>query len=45
MRAREGARILRRDLELMELIAAADAVLKARVDPEDAEDWLAHPFS
>ena len=34
----------RRDLELMELIAATDAVLKARVDPEDAEDWLAHPF-
>ena len=25
----------RRDLELMELIAATDAVLKARVDPED----------
>ena len=35
----------RKDLELMELIAATDAVLKARVDPEDAEDWLAHHFS
>ena len=36
----------RRDLELiMEVIGAAEAVLKARVDPEDAEDWLAHPFS
>ena len=29
----------------MEVIAATDAVVKARVDPEDAEDWLAHPFS
>ena len=35
----------RRDLELMEVIAAADAAVNARVDPEDAEDWLAHPFS
>jgi hypothetical protein len=29
----------------MEVIGAADAALKARVDREDAEDWLAHPFS
>jgi len=29
----------------MEVIAATDAVVKARVDPEDVEDWLAHPFS
>ena len=36
----------RRDLELMEVIAAAeDAVVNARVDPEDAEDWLARAFS
>jgi hypothetical protein len=36
----------RRDLELMEVIAAAeDAVVEAREDPEDAEDWLAHAFS
>ena len=34
-----------RDLELMEVIAAADAVVKARVDLEDAEDWLACAFS
>jgi hypothetical protein len=35
----------RRDLELMEVIAAADAAVNARVDPEDAEDWLARAFS
>jgi hypothetical protein len=36
----------RRDLELMEVMAAADdAVVNARVDLEDAEDWLAHAFS
>jgi hypothetical protein len=35
----------RRDLELMELIAAADAVVNARVDLEDAKEWLARPFS
>jgi hypothetical protein len=36
----------RRDLELMEVIAAAeDAVLNARVDLEEAEDWLARAFS
>jgi hypothetical protein len=29
----------------MEVIAAADAVVKARVDLEDAEDWLARAFS
>ena len=34
-----------RDLELMEVVAAADAVVKARVDLEDAQDWLAHAFS
>ena len=34
-----------RDLEPMEVIAAADAVVKARVDLEDAEDWLARAFS
>jgi hypothetical protein len=35
----------RRDLELMEVIASAeDAVVKARVDLEDAEDWLARAF-
>ena len=35
-----------RDLELMEVIAAAeDAVVNARVDLEDAEDWLARAFS
>jgi hypothetical protein len=34
-----------RDLELMEVIVAADAVVKARVDLEDAEDWLARAFS
>ena len=45
MRERERVHAFRRDLELMEAIAATDAVLKARVDPEDAEDWLAHPFS
>ena len=39
--------LFRRDLELMEVIAAAaeDAVVNARVDPEDAEDWLARAFS
>ena len=39
--------LFRRDLELMEVIAAAeDAVVKARVDLEDAEeDWLARAFS
>jgi hypothetical protein len=39
--------LFRRDLELMELIAAAeeDAVVNARVDLEDAEDWLARAFS
>ena len=36
----------RRDLELMEVIAAAeDAVVNARVDLEEAEDWLARAFS
>jgi hypothetical protein len=36
----------RSDLELMEVIAAAeDAVVNARVDLEDAEDWLARAFS
>jgi hypothetical protein len=36
----------RRDLQLMEVIAAAeDAVVNARVDLEDAEDWLARAFS
>ena len=36
----------RRELELMEVIAAAeDAVVNARVDLEDAEDWLARAFS
>ena len=36
----------RRDLELMEVIAAAeDAVVNARVDLEDAEDRLARAFS
>ena len=35
-----------RDLELMEVIAAAeDAVVNARVDLEEAEDWLARAFS
>jgi hypothetical protein len=34
-----------RDLEPMEVIAAADAVVNARVDLEDAEDWLARAFS
>jgi hypothetical protein len=34
-----------RDLELMEVIAAADAVVNARVDLEDAQDWLAGAFS
>jgi hypothetical protein len=34
-----------RDLELMEVIAAADAVFNARVDLEDTEDWLARAFS
>jgi hypothetical protein len=33
-----------RELELMELIAAADAVGNARY-LEDAEDWLARAFS
>ena len=39
--------LFRRDLELMEVIAAAeDAVVNARVvDPEEAEDWLARAFS
>ena len=36
----------RRELQLMEVIAAAeDAVVNARVDLEDAEDWLARAFS
>jgi hypothetical protein len=34
-----------RDLELMEVIVAADAVVNARVDLEDAHDWLARAFS
>ena len=34
-----------RDLELMEVIVAADAVINARVDLEDAHDWLARAFS
>ena len=35
-----------RDLELMEVISAAeDAVVNARVDLEEAEDWLARAFS
>ncbi len=35
-----------RDSELMEVIAVAeDAVVSARVDPEDAGDWLARGFS
>jgi len=29
----------------MEVIAATDAVVKARMDLEDAEDWLAGAFS
>ena len=29
----------------MEVIAAADAVVNARVDLEDAHDWLARAFS
>jgi hypothetical protein len=39
--------LFRRDLELMEVIAAAeDAVVNARVvDLEEAEDWLARAFS
>ena len=38
--------LFRRDLELMEVIAAAeDAVLNARVDLEEAQDWLARAFS
>ena len=45
MRERERVHAFRRDLELMDLIGAAEAMLKARLDPEDAEGWLAHPFS
>ena len=45
MRERERVHAFRRDLELMEVTAAAEAMLKARLDPEDAEGWLAHPFS
>jgi hypothetical protein len=38
--------LFRRDLELMEVIAAEDdAVVNARVDLEEAEDWLARAFS
>ena len=39
--------LFRRDLELMEVIAAEDdAVVNARVDLEDVEeDWLARAFS
>jgi hypothetical protein len=38
--------LFRRDLELMEVIAAAeDAVVNARVDLEEAEDRLARAFS
>jgi hypothetical protein len=39
--------LFRRDLQLMEVIAAAeDAVVNARVvDLEEAEDWLARAFS
>jgi hypothetical protein len=29
----------------MEVISAADAVVNARVDLEEAEDWLARAFS
>jgi hypothetical protein len=44
---RERVHAFGRDLELMEVIAAAeDAVVKARVDPEDAEeDRLPRAFS
>ena len=43
---RRSGRAFRRDLELMEVIAAAeDAVVNARVDLEEAEDWLARAFS
>ena len=38
--------LFRRDLQLMEVIAAAeDAVVNARVNLEEAEDWLARAFS
>ncbi len=39
---RERVHAFRRDPELMEVIVAADVVVKARVDPED---WLARAFS
>jgi hypothetical protein len=42
---RERVPAFRRDLELMEVIAAEDAVVNARVDPEDSEDRLARAFS
>jgi hypothetical protein len=43
---RERVHAFTRDLELMEVISAAeDAVVNPRVDLEDAEDWLASAFS
>ena len=44
---RESVDAFRRELELMEVISAAedDAVVNARVDLEDAEDRLARAFS